>query len=26
MNDDQKFERVVRDINEKKGCRISGYF
>lgn len=26
LNDDQKVEQVIRDINEKKGCRMTGFF
>ena len=26
MTDDQKVERVINDINSKKGCRMVGFF
>lgn len=26
MSDDQKLERIIKDINEKKGCRVKGFF
>lgn len=26
MNDDQKLQRVIQDITQKKGCRMKGYF
>ena len=26
MNEDEKLNRVIQDINEKKGCRVKGHF
>ena len=26
MTDDQKVDRIVADIEEKKGCRMKGFF
>lgn len=26
MSDDQKFDRIIKDIQEKKGCRVKGFF
>jgi hypothetical protein len=26
MDDEQKMERIINDIKEKKGCRMQGFF
>lgn len=26
MNDEQKLQRIITDINNKKGCRMKGFF